>query len=205
MTLDPDQLVKVEDRAERDRLVGLGGVVVKERRVLVLDLGGFDVGMAPHSVTIQPLRLDAEQLVAIHHAVYTPAHPDHVPAEDDPVIAEDYFVSLLAGSLVGPLLAPASFEAVDDGGRLRGFVIASDRRDDEIYTGPWVSEFEVHPAARGRGLGTALMSRSVAALRDAGHATLGLAVTVGIDAERLYERLGFADSGDHSWFVRMPT
>lgn len=53
----------------------------------------------------------------------------------------------------------------------------------------------VHPRARRRGLGAALMQAAEAAARDAGKTLLVLDTVTGGDAERLYSRLGWQRVG----------
>lgn len=57
--------------------------------------------------------------------------------------------------------------------------------------GPWVAELFVVPAHQGRGLGRALLMRAIAWSQAAGEARIGLIVTEGNPAERLYARAGF--------------
>jgi ribosomal protein S18 acetylase RimI-like enzyme len=55
----------------------------------------------------------------------------------------------------------------------------------------------VDPAARGEGLGTALIDAIKAWAKDAGYTNLGLGVvTTNAQAIALYGRLGFVDTGD---------
>jgi GNAT superfamily N-acetyltransferase len=53
----------------------------------------------------------------------------------------------------------------------------------------------VQPAARGRGLGRELVEAVCQDARVAGHSRIGLGVTVGSPAKRLYERCGFVATG----------
>jgi mycothiol synthase len=55
----------------------------------------------------------------------------------------------------------------------------------------WIRQLAVHPEARGRGLGLALVQHAFGALRDRGHRRVGLAVDEWAPAAlRLYERAG---------------
>jgi GNAT superfamily N-acetyltransferase len=53
----------------------------------------------------------------------------------------------------------------------------------------------VRPGARGHGLGASLVEAVCAAARDGGHTWVGLGVTEGSAARRLYERCGFVATG----------
>jgi GNAT superfamily N-acetyltransferase len=63
--------------------------------------------------------------------------------------------------------------------------------DEEFEGSPWVTDLCVDPAAQGQGLGRALLAHAVTHLAADGHTTLGLAVTRGSPARRLYEDAGF--------------
>lgn len=57
--------------------------------------------------------------------------------------------------------------------------------------GPWVTEMFVVPTLQNRGLGRRLLAHAAAACAGAGYKRLGLTVTDGNAAERLYRRVGF--------------
>ena len=59
-----------------------------------------------------------------------------------------------------------------------------------------VTKMLVHPRARRRGLGTALMEAAEAMARDCGRTVLVLDTVTGSDAERLYARLGWIRVGE---------
>ena len=64
----------------------------------------------------------------------------------------------------------------------------------------WIDQVGVAPAARGRGLGAALIGESVARMRADGATEAWLNVNVNNRASRLYRRLGFADRGRRARF-----
>jgi GNAT superfamily N-acetyltransferase len=83
--------------------------------------------------------------------------------------------------------------AVEDG-RLVGMVAGFTDRDDET-TANLIAMY-VAPRARRRGVGRALVEAQVAWAADAGFARISLQVNVANDgAYRLYEALGFGDTG----------
>lgn len=88
-----------------------------------------------------------------------------------------------------------SFVAVADGG-IVGFVLAAEHDADTAIRGHrtgYVTRVGTVRAARGRGVGTALVARSLAAMRAAGcvEAELDVDADSPTGAGRLYERLGF--------------
>lgn len=89
----------------------------------------------------------------------------------------------------------ASFVAEDANG-IAGFVLAAERDADTEsrgYRTGYVSRVGTVRSARGRGVGTALVARSLAAMRESGCAEAELDVDADspTGAGRLYERLGF--------------
>jgi len=64
----------------------------------------------------------------------------------------------------------------------------------------WIDQVGVAPAARGRGLGAALIGESLARMRADGATEAWLNVNVDNRADRLYRRLGFADRGRRARF-----
>ncbi|HEX8066618.1 MAG TPA: GNAT family N-acetyltransferase [Thermoleophilaceae bacterium] len=76
-----------------------------------------------------------------------------------------------------------------------------------LYVGRWREEIRIVdiallPAFRGRGAGTALL-RDLMAEADAAGKPLTIHVERENPARRLYERLGFAEAGEHGVYVLM--
>jgi ribosomal protein S18 acetylase RimI-like enzyme len=78
-----------------------------------------------------------------------------------------------------------------DGATIAGFSICREREEDAENVG-WVSLLGVRPRWRGRGLGEALLSHSLALLRarGLGRAALNVDVDNTTGALRLYEKVG---------------
>jgi ribosomal protein S18 acetylase RimI-like enzyme len=55
----------------------------------------------------------------------------------------------------------------------------------------WVLDLAVNPGGQGRGFGAALLAYAIRGTRNAGLTTVGLSVTDGNPARRLYDRMGF--------------
>jgi GNAT superfamily N-acetyltransferase len=117
---------------------------------------------------------------------YLASHPpDHVDAHV--LVAEDsraHLARILSGELGRGLEGSAL--AIDADDRVVGAILVNEFVDtDPPFGGPWVMEVFRAPGARGAG--RALLERALAVTEG----TLGLAVTHGNPAERLYAALGF--------------
>ncbi len=207
-----DDLVRTADPAEVDRRVSQGYSIVRKRHLLVVDIDRtrLSIGAPPDGVAIGPLPEDPTALIEMHGLSYPPEHPDHVPAETDPGVARAFFADLFEGRDVGPWMPAASF-AARRSDRIVGSVIVNwfDAPVDEpvgsgSYSGPWVSDLQVHLYERRHGLGRLLLLTAMDAVATDGHPRIGLAVTEGIPAEQLYRGLGFVDLAPPMWQLRPP-
>lgn len=123
---------------------------------------------------------EATKLVGLWHAAWHEAHDSLLPATLVALRTPEDFAArlpaLLAGIRVaGPLGAPVGFCAV---------------RDDELY------QIFVDRAARGTGVGAALLSDGETRISAAGHRTAWLACAEGnLRAERFYLRAGWRCAG----------
>jgi GNAT superfamily N-acetyltransferase len=129
-------------------------------------------------------------------AAYGPDHPDRGDRVDRlrGLLDSDRGLVLLAGASA----------------RLRG---PDGRSAGQVFTvGPvpwgstpmsWVLDLAVAPVAQGRGLGAALLAYAMRGTLDAGLTTVGLTVTDGNPARRLYDRMGFRPTQRH-FAVRTP-
>jgi GNAT superfamily N-acetyltransferase len=142
---------------------------------------------APPGLRLGPLDRPASDLVAAAESAYPPHHVDNAHL-DRPINHATELEALLAGRDVGPLL-PCSGVAVDRDGAVVAAVVVN--RDDAAppYGGPWVTQVFRGPG--GRGAGRALLQRALGLATADGLPALGLAVTHGNRAQRLYEELGF--------------
>ena len=95
----------------------------------------------------------------------------------------------------GPLLAKCSFliEAQEEPGRvLAASVITAWTDDQKGHTYPLLAFLMTHPDAKGKGMGTFLLKKSMNALLAEGETELVLFVTVGNHAaQHLYQKLDF--------------
>ncbi|WP_380284390.1 GNAT family N-acetyltransferase [Kitasatospora purpeofusca] len=137
-----------------------------------------------------PCDRGAAALVPATLAAFGPGHPDHRPEERaDGQPAVQRLSELLAGDVVGPLL-PSSALVVDDADRVVAGAVLTD------WDGlPWIASVFRDPALGYRGLGRDLLRRTVGDVALAGRTGIGLAVTEGNAARRLYEEMGFTVTG----------
>jgi GNAT superfamily N-acetyltransferase len=162
-------------------LVQAGGKPARHAHVYSHDLARRPEPSVPDQITLTPLDRPAAEIVPAYLAAHPPDHPDY------PVIADEdsdaWMAALMAGKY-GPMLAGSGLAIAD--GAVVGAVLIADLADPEPpFAGPWVMELFRDP--RYPGTGRALLERALSLLdRD-----LGLAVTEGNPAARLYERLGF--------------
>jgi len=108
------------------------------------------------------------------------------------------------GQLAG-LAAPDRhlFVAFDDGRAVGCVLLGRDAPPNQAHRGE-VRKLLVHPSARGRGLGKALMAGLEAHARALGLELLTLDTGVGGEAETLYARLGWTSAGVIPNFAKWP-
>lgn len=126
---------------------------------------------------------------------FPPDHPDHAPGETVTLVdAVDRYSRLIRGERAGGVISRASGLLVDEAGnRVVGAALITELAASPVWPGgPWVADAFVVPQWHGHGLGQALLKRAIVACSALGHARIGLSVTVGNPAARLYERLGFS-------------
>jgi ribosomal protein S18 acetylase RimI-like enzyme len=98
----------------------------------------------------------------------------------------------------GTFFAPASYAASDGKGALCGMSLASLVSDTTGH----ITQICLTPAQRGKGVGYALLRRSMLALAAHGCHTVGLTVTsTNTGAIRLYEQMGFTDRREFAAYV----
>jgi GNAT superfamily N-acetyltransferase len=136
----------------------------------------------PPGIRLTDIDRPAADLLPARRAAYPPDHPDY---GDVPVDDEAELHGFIYGNRFGPLLRGSGLAvAADD--RVVGAVILATIPGDPPRNGPWVIDLFRDPACPG--VGRALLERALAlATVDA----LGLIVTEGNPARRLYESVGF--------------
>jgi len=142
---------------------------------------------APPGLRLGPVDRPAADLVPAAEHAYPPDHPDNAHLSR-PIDHATEIAGLLAGRAVGPLLRCSGL-AVDASGTVVGAVLVNADEVPPPYGGPWVTQVFRGPG--GRGAGRALLQRALGIATADGLPALGLAVTEGNPAQRLYESLGF--------------
>jgi len=169
-------------------LLDAGATMVRHGHTCIRQITGDDVTLSPRPTNFElsPITASTTELAELSLAAYIDGHVDFDATYDPSAELEDLF----AGRILGPYLAQASFQVVDDG-CVVGAIIVNDRIGDPPYIGPWVSEIFRDRNARYRGLGSVLLESSIQSLAQQRRETLGLVVTNGNPASTLYERTGF--------------
>lgn len=128
---------------------------------------------------------DDDLAVAVAQA-YGPDHVDGPWAEQDTAEVAGMFQP---GADLEPL-APATARVVDPEGRSAGQVLCAGPVP-WVDEGAWVLTVGLADRARGLGLGAALVAHALHGTGRAGLPRLGLSVTEGNPARRLYDAAGF--------------
>ncbi len=172
-----------------DTLLDAGATLVRHghlyRRSIVLDDIDLEPGV-PDGLELKPLFASARELAVVAQTAYDDGHPDFDSDHD----TEADLAGLLAGTIVGPYNGAASSQLTHDGLLVAACVI-NKSEGEPPFGGPWVSEVFRLPGAAYGGLGAVLLRKAIASLAMTGEHSLGLVVTDGNPAARMYERLGF--------------
>jgi GNAT superfamily N-acetyltransferase len=133
----------------------------------------------------------AAELVPAFERAYPVGHPDHERGWDP----EEEERRILSGEECGPLLDATRFAVA--GHTVVGAALITDAPGNRhIGPGLLVADVFRHPDPVWRGLGATLLRRSLAAAASAGHARMGLLVTLRNEpALRTYAALGFLETG----------
>jgi len=166
----------------------------------------------------QALALDAREVEGIAIAPWTEAQQDdsarlvaaayrgHIDSEINdqyrsPSGSRRFLSNIVQYPGCGTFFPPASFAAVASNGakgELCGMSLASLVARDTGH----ITQICVAPSQRGKGIGYALLRRSMLALAAHGCRTVGLTVTSkNTGATRLYEQMGFTDRRDFAAYV----
>jgi GNAT superfamily N-acetyltransferase len=154
-------------------LEAAGGRLARHSHVYTHDLA-VRPSLDAVAYELTPVDRPAEELLPVYLAAFAPGHPDRLEAP----VARRHLELILAGELL-----PGSGLAIADGEVVAALLIATIAEAPPPFGGPWI--LEVFSVARGAG--RALLQR---ALRRT-EGSLGLAVTEGNPAVRVYESLGF--------------
>jgi GNAT superfamily N-acetyltransferase len=129
-----------------------------------------------------------EEVFAAWRGAYPPGHPDHNAGDDTAALERD-LAPMISGTSYGPLLPCGGLLLRDD--RVVAGVLVGTLEGDLPFGGPWVFDLFRDQSPEFAGLGAVMLRRAVALATLHGLPALGLAVTEGNPARRVYERLGF--------------
>ncbi|GAA3800887.1 hypothetical protein GCM10022226_20600 [Sphaerisporangium flaviroseum] len=130
----------------------------------------------------------AAEVFPVWRSAYPPGHPDH-HATDDTAALELDLAPMLAGTSYGPMLPCGGL--LLRGERVVAGVLVGELHGDLPFGGPWVLDVFRDPSPEFAGLGSVMLRRALALATLHGLPALGLAVSDGNPARRVYERLGF--------------
>jgi GNAT superfamily N-acetyltransferase len=180
-------------RALAEELVARGARLVRSTHRMTCDLSalrqpGDWKTLAPVSpLVFEPFARPVGDLVPAWRAAYVPGHPDYRDEYEDAVVVRDRFEALVAGTSYGPL-SPLSAVISDDGVVVAGLLL-NEVPGEVPWGGLLITDFFRHPAYPR--VGTILLRRTLARAAAEGLGVVGLVVTDGNPARRLYERHGF--------------
>jgi GNAT superfamily N-acetyltransferase len=163
-------------------LIAAGGRAVRHAHLMSHDLAERPERRGPPGYRLTDVDRPAVDLLDAYRAAYPPEHPDHRDEPPERSLAD--LESYLDGTAFGPLLRGSGLAVQGDA--VAGAILVGTLPGDPPVNGPWVIELFRHPSHRG--VGRALLERALA-LADG--PALGLMVTEGNPARRLYEALGF--------------
>ncbi|MGW0064211.1 GNAT family N-acetyltransferase [Streptosporangium sandarakinum] len=170
------------------RLVSRGARTLRHVHRMRCDLSDVRpaADAAPDGLRFTPWDREPAEVFPAWFAAYPPGHPDHRSRK---MTLDDELAPLMRGEVMGPLLPCGVLAVRDDAGgedEVVGGVLVADSND-----GPWVTEVFRHPDRSPRGLGSLMLSATLSRAAADGLAEIGLAVTEGNPARRVYETLGF--------------
>jgi GNAT superfamily N-acetyltransferase len=126
-------------------------------------------------------------LLAARLRAFAAGHVDHAPERAQAAVLD----RIVSGREAGPLLPCSRLAVADAEGEVVGVALVTDPPAVGGEGGPWIADIYRDPSPEWAGLGTALLHAVLVAAVEQRHAAIGLAVTEGNPARRLYERLGF--------------
>ena len=113
-------------------------------------------------------------------------HPDTSFWED--INSAPLYLEYLKNSMTTYMLKDCSCVVKDKKGKIVGISLIENGDDEGEFI---IQNIAVNKALRGKGIGKALLSKSLNIIRKKGYRKAILTVTDGIPAQKLYERFGF--------------
>jgi mycothiol synthase len=199
-------MARTHDSAEAAELLATGGRLRRLADDLVVDLDRARRPLRhamPSGLNLGAFDHDA---VSLAHAASAATGPDHVDFQIWwGVDRARYWRQLLDGEgPCGPVLHEPSRLVRETDGAIAAAVLVSEMLPTAWWAGgPWIPEIFVVAKFQGRGVGGLLLEHALGACARAGDTRLGLTVSQGNPARRLYERFGFRPFRS-TWFIERP-
>lgn len=143
----------------------------------------------PNGVVVVGAGRPAEDLVPARLRAFAAGHVDHAPTRAQAAV----LARIVEGREAGPLLDCSRLAVLSADAAVVGVALVTDAPVIGDDGGPWIADVYRDPDLRWAGLGTTLLCAVLTAAVDDGHDRIGLAVTDGNPARKLYERLGFRE------------
>jgi GNAT superfamily N-acetyltransferase len=183
--------LRITDQREADFQLAGGARLIRVAHDMTLDLAHFACDVVP--ATIPRFRMAAlTDLVAAAEAsaASTPAgHPDHWSWPDFEARV-NYWQRLMTGEVCGSVFEASGL--LDSQEHVVGGLVVTLMPETSWWKGgAWIAEVFIVPEHQAQGLGRILMLRGIERAKAVGEPRIGLTVTDGNRAGRLYERLGF--------------
>lgn len=196
-------VARTHDSAEAAELLASGGRLRRLADDMVVDLAR--VRRQPRHAVPSGLQLGSvdHDAVSLAHAAAAATAPDHVDFQIWwGVDRARYWQQLLDGEgPCGAVLPDPSRLVRGTDGAIAAAVLVTDMPPIAWWEGgPWIPEIFVVAKFQGRGVGGLLLEHALGACARAGDKRLGLTVSQGNPARRLYERFGFLPFRS-TWFI----
>jgi len=199
----PGWVIASSDRAFVTDLTAHGARLTRHRYVMSAPTAPHaDAPLDPPSgIHLVPLReVSVDQLFPSWLAAYPADHVDHERGSTQDII--DTCWDHLADPQWWTTMHRSTAIAYS-ADTIVGGIIVDIRPEPVPFGGPWLSDIWRRPGHGNRGLGIWLIARAMRLLYDDGLQTLGLSVTHGNPARRIYDRVGFVEKLE-SWTLRVP-
>jgi GNAT superfamily N-acetyltransferase len=147
----------------------------------------------PSPLRVTAVDRPADDIARASHGAYPAGHVDAAQAAS---LAEAValYERIIAGQTAGPLIRAVSALLVDGlTETVAGALLVTAMPAAAWWDGgPWLCDLFVVPTHQGAGIGRQLLQLMIARCAERGYERIGLSVTDGNPAERLYRTLGFA-------------
>lgn len=190
--------IRTTDAGEAARLIATGARIQRHAHDMQLELDAAAIPADWLHPTLSPtLRLTnldrpAVDLAGASLEAYAPGHVDAAQGSSLPQAVTTYD-RLLQGRTAGPVVQALSAVVIDVPAETvaAAVIVTAPSETSSWKGGPWLCDLFVVPSRQGAGLGRQLLQQLIAKCAAQGYERLGLSVTNGNPAERLYQSAGF--------------